>query len=178
MMPHTEAIGRIVSYAASIGYDYNGWTGNEGVNYISISAGGVHLTIACWPDQDYFTAVSTRRVSNIEGLDVDDSVPYVEAKEMLKESAVKHTDPEVRMEPLIEQVQNDAVEYLDGIKARSFLFVYEDQFTMSQFDEKVQVTDEACRSVFFEIVDAYDLELDLADEAAVEDDEPARSAFH
>lgn len=178
MKSHTEAIGRIVSYAASIGHEYNGWTESNGTQFVSLYGHGISITIACWSDQDYFTAVSARRVSNVEGLTADQGVAYVEAEEFVRELAIDVDKPEIRVEPIIETVQSDAIEYLDGIRAKSLLFVYEDRFTMSNFDKIIRATDRESRKAFQEVVDKFELELDPDDEAVNQTDtEPTQTAF-
>lgn len=177
MKPETKAVGEVISYATAIGYEYNGWVGESDTRFLTLYLGDTTVTIACWTDREYFTTVSNRRVSNVEGLTADQSVPYVDAEDVLTESVARVADSEVRIEPIRETVSGDAVEYLDGVRARSMLFVFEDDFSMSTFHKHIKTVNDASRTIFMEIIDEFDLDLDPSDEAAAEDDEPSRTAF-
>jgi hypothetical protein len=170
MQPHTEAIGEVVSYIAALGYEFEGWVGEDGTRFITVYPGAGQITIVCWPDSEFFTAVSARRVSNVEGLSADHSVAYVDNEEKLGQMANEYSPPDIRLDPVLERVEGDPIEYLDGIKARGLLFVYEDDFSIRRFDNQLRTIEDTAKSIFMEMVDEFDLDLDPEDDAAADDD--------
>lgn len=169
MQPHTKAIGEIVAFSASLGWNYDGWIDDEGTRLVNIYPPSGQTTIACWSEQDYFTAMSSRKVSNIEGVEANQSVPYVDAEQVLRQAVTRNSSPDIQVEPDVTTVGNDAVKYLDGIRAKGLLFVHEDDFSMRTFRENILAIEDVALNTFMDIVDEFDLDLDPSDDAAADD---------
>jgi hypothetical protein len=118
-----------------------------------------------------FRTISARRLSNLEGVNVTRSDPIVEVEADIADVVDSMLTTNLRIDYLTETNDSSAIEYFDGLRTTSPLYVFEDDFGPQTFDESFAELNQPTRKAFSETIDRLGLEIENPEQTTGSEDE-------
>lgn len=166
MRDFNEAIGRVISSCSVLKAEYEGWwEGND--HQMAVYHRSHPLYVVGSPNQGAFTLISVHKLSNTD-FDLSDGGALVDTD--LDIPGWKRDLPisNIQVDVLSQMVESEGLEFFDGIRATTPLFVYDESFGPQEFDRTATSLAEAAgelfnRSINHIGVDAEELTQDTED---------------
>jgi hypothetical protein len=175
MREYDEAIGQIAACCSTVGANFRGYSDKRGTQYVEVTYRNGVFTLVLQPSDSYVRAISARRLSNLDGFDITRSQPIVEVEEEIADLFDGLLTTNIRIDYLTETAESTGIEYFDGFRTTSPLYVFEDSFGPQTFDESLAELNQLTRKAFSETIDHLELDIENPEATTGSEDEPERA---
>lgn len=169
MREYDVAVGKVTSACSALKIPFHSWWDQGQVIEIQPPSGLV--TVFPSETRGCFTAVSVRRLTNIEGFDLTQSRPIVNAESEVADVLDQTDTSNVRVSELTDVAESEGLEYLDGCRSAIPLFVYDDTFGAKEFDEAISTLNNVSSNIFNQFLNVVDVNIDEIDETAAAEEQ-------